>query len=148
MLYPSRLITRTQLGRFCKIWWLSISELDSSKVSIFGALTLEKTQIGQDLPPFLPRILCGTLLFVDDLASVCFQEHLCISFSRCSSLYIRLFTYAFFCSLKLSSRRILPILAFFRTFLRVFLDSLYTFYFLLSLVALPLSFQFLQVEKF
>ena len=66
---------------------------------------------------------------------------LCISFSRCSSLDIRLFTYAFSCSILRSSRRILPILASFLTFARVFLDSLYAFYFLLSLVALSLSFQ-------
>ena len=68
----------------------------------------------------------------------CFQERLCISFSRCSSLDIRLFTYAFYCSLLRSSRRILPILASFLTFLRDFLDSLYTVYLLLSSVALSL----------
>ena len=66
---------------------------------------------------------------------------LCISLSLCSSLDIRLFTYAFSCSILRSSRRILPILASFLTFARVFLDSLYAFYFLLSLVALSLSFQ-------
>ena len=60
---------------------------------------------------------------------------------RFSSLDIRLFTYAFSCSLSLSPRCILPILASFLTFLRVFLYSLYTLYFLLYLVTLPLSFQ-------
>ena len=58
-----------------------------------------------------------------------------------SSLDIRLFTYAFSCSISRSSHRILLILAFFPTFLRVLLDSLHAFYFLLSLVALSLSFQ-------
>ena len=88
--------------------------------------------------------------FADPLwfASLCwrpllslFSEALRISFSLCSSLDIRLFTYAFSCSLLRSSRRILPILASFLTFLRVFLDSLYAFYLLLSLIALSLSFQ-------
>ena len=58
-----------------------------------------------------------------------------------SSLDIRLFTYAFSCSISRSSHRILLILAFFPTFLRVLLDSLHAFYFLLSLAALSLSFQ-------
>ena len=31
-----------------------------------------------DLPPFLPRILCSSLLFVDDLFSACFLERLCL----------------------------------------------------------------------
>ena len=70
-----------------------------------------------------------------------FSGALCISFFCCSSLDIRLFTYAFSCSLSLSSRHILPILASFLTFIRVFLDSLYTFYSLLSLVAPFLSFR-------
>ena len=43
--------------------------------------------------------------------SVCFQERLRISFSRCSSLGTRLFTYALYCSLSCSSCRILHILA-------------------------------------
>ena len=70
-----------------------------------------------------------------------FSGALCISFSRCSLLDIRLFTYAFYYSLSHSSRRILPILASFLTSLRVSLNLLYAFYFLLSLVALSLSFQ-------
>ena len=57
-------------------------------------------------------------------------------FARCSP-----FTYAFSYAISHSSRRILPILASFLTFLRLSLCSLYTFYFLLSLVTLPLSFQ-------
>ena len=64
---------------------------------------------------------------------------LCISFSRCSSLDIGLFTYAFSLSLSRSSRRFLLILASFLTLLRVFVDSLDIFYFLLSLAALSLS---------
>ena len=88
--------------------------------------------------------------FVDPLwfASLCwwplfslFSGALCISFSCCSSLDICLFTYVFSCSLSRPSRHILPILASFLTFLRVFVDSLYAFYFLLSLVALSLSFR-------
>ena len=70
-----------------------------------------------------------------------FSGALRISFSRCFSLDIRLFTYAFSYSLSRSSRRILPFSASFLTFQRVFLDSLYPFNLLLSLVALSLSFQ-------
>ena len=102
---------------------------------------MKKTQIGLDLPSLLLRILCSSLLFVDDLFSVCFQKRLCISFWRCSSLETRLFTYALYCSLSCSSRRILPILASFLTFLHDFLDSLYAVYLLLSLVALSLYIQ-------
>ena len=105
----------------------------------FWALALEKTQIWHDLPPGLSRILCSSL-FVDDLFSVCFQEGLCISFSLCSSLDICLFTYVFSCSLSRSFHLILPILVSSLTFLRIFLDSLYVFYFLFFLVARSLSF--------
>ena len=49
-----------------------------------------------------------------------FSEALRISYPRCPSLYICFFTYAFSCSLPLSSRCILPILASFLIFLRVF----------------------------
>ena len=70
-----------------------------------------------------------------------FSRALCISFSHCSSLDIRLLTHAFSYSLPRSSRRILPVLASSLTFLRVFLDSLYVFSFLLSSVALSLSLQ-------
>ena len=100
------------------------------RFEFFWALALEKTQIRYDLPPCLSRILCSSLLFVDDLFSVCFQERLCISFSRCSSLDICLFTYVFSCSLSRFFHRILPILMFSLTFPLVFLDSLYVFYFL------------------
>ena len=72
----------------------------------------------------------------------------CLYFlSRCSSLNIRLFSYAFSCSLSRSSRRILLILASFLTFLRVFFDSLYGFYFLLSLVSPSLSLQIIFTQK-
>ena len=70
-----------------------------------------------------------------------FSDALCISFSRCSSLDVRLFTYASSWSLLRSSRRILPTLASFLNFSYFFLDSLYAFYFLLFLIALSISFQ-------
>ena len=44
------------------------------------ALALEETQIRHYLPPRLSRILCSSLLFVDDLL-VCFQECLLTSTS-------------------------------------------------------------------
>ena len=81
-----------------------------------------KTQIRHDLPPHLSGILCSSLLFVDDLFSVCFLGRLCTSFWHCSSLDICLFTDVFYCSL---SRLVSSL-----TFLRVFLDSLYISYFL------------------
>ena len=115
--------------------------IGKKRFKFFWALAWDTIQVRHDLSPLLSRILCSSLLFVDDLFSVCFSGALCISFSRCFLLDIRLFTYAFYCSLSRSSRRILPILASFLTFLRVFLNSLYAFYFLLSLVALSLSFQ-------
>ena len=97
-----------------------------------------------DKTPLTPSSFADPLWF----ASLCwrpllslFSEALRISLSLCSSLDIRLFTYAFSCSLLRSSRCILPILASFLTFLRVFLDWLYSFYLLLSLIALSLSFQ-------
>ena len=115
--------------------------LIKKKFEFFRVLAREKTQIRHDSPPFLLRILCSSLLFLADLFSVSFQERLCVSFSRCSSLDIRLFTYALYCFLSRSPRRILPILASFLTFLRNFLDSLYAIYLLLSLVALSLHIQ-------
>ena len=107
----------------------------------FWALAYEKTKTKHDLPPLLSRILCSSLLFVDDLFSVCFQERLRISISRYFPLDICLFTFAFSCSLSRSSRRVLPILTHFLTFLRDFLDSLYAVYPLVSLVGLSLSIQ-------
>ena len=111
------------------------------KVWIFLGLSVRGNP---DKTPLTPSSFADPLWF----ASLCwrpllslFSEALRISFSLCSSLDIRLFTYAFSCSLLRSSRRILPILASFLTFLRVFLDSLYAFYLLLSLIALSLSFQ-------
>ena len=103
-------------------------------------LALENTQIRHDLPPRFSRILCSSLLFVDGLFSVCFQERLCISFSRYYSLDICLFTYVLSCSLSRSFHRILPILVSSPTFLRVFLDSLCVFFFLFFWVAQSLSF--------
>ena len=75
--------------------------------------------------------------FSNPLCSL-FSWALLISFLRCSSLDICLFTYAFSCSLSRFSRRIS---ASFLTSLLFSLDWLYAFYFLLSLVALSLSFQ-------
>ena len=94
------------------------------------------TQIRHDLPPLLSRILCSSFPFVDDLFSVFFQEPLYISFSRCSSLDIRLFTFAFYCSLSCSSRRILLILASFLPFLSDFRFTPFTCCFLWSLCLL------------
>ena len=59
-----------------------------------------KTQRRHDLPPLLCRILCSSLLYVDDLFSVCFLERLCISFShfllaRYSPFYLCLFLFSF-----------------------------------------------------
>ena len=59
-----------------------------TKFEFFWALAYEKTKTKHDLPPLLSRILCSSLLFVDDLFSVCFQERLRISFSRYFSLDI------------------------------------------------------------
>ena len=115
--------------------------IGKKRFKFFWALAWDTIQVRHDLSPLLSRIFCSSLLFVDDLFSVCFSGALCISFSLCFLLDIRLFTYAFYCSLSRSCRRILPILASFLTFLRVLLNSLYAFYFLLSLVALSLSFQ-------
>ena len=64
------------------------------RFEFFWALAWEKTQIRHHLPPFLSRNLCGSLLCSWPLFSL-FSAALCISFSRCSSLDIRLFTYAF-----------------------------------------------------
>ena len=111
------------------------------KFEFSWALANKKTKIKHDLLPLLSRILCSSLLFVDDLFSVCFQERLRISFSRYFSLDICLFTCAFSSSLSRSSRRVLPILAPVLTFLRDFLDSLYAVYPLVSLVGLSLSIQ-------
>ena len=92
----------------------------------FWALALEKTQIRHGLPTRLSRILCSSLLFINDLFSVCFQERLGISFSRYSSLDICLFTYVFLVLFRVPFTVLVSSL----TFLRVFLDSLYVFYFL------------------
>ena len=104
------------------------------RFAFFWASALEKTQIRYDLPPRLSQILFSSFLFNDDLFSVCFQERLCISFWRCSSLDIFLFIYVFSCSLSRSFHRILPILVSSQTILRVVIDSLYFFYFLFFLV--------------
>ena len=110
------------------------------RFEFFWALAWEKTQMRHNLPPFLSRNLCGSLLCSWPLFSL-FSGALCISFSLCSSLDIRLFTYAFSFFFPSSSPRFLLILASFLTFLRVFLDSLDAFYLLLSLAALYISFQ-------
>ena len=66
--------------------------------------------------------------------------------TRCFSLDIRLFTYISSCSLSRSSLRLLSILVSSLTFLHVFLDSLYAFYFLLFSVALSLSFRLFSLK--
>ena len=112
--YSSDELARGFLGDECQNQCLTETwsvELKKKSLNFFLALAQEKTQIRHNLPPLLSRILCSSLLFVDDLFSVCFQERLCIFFSRCYSLDVRLFTYAFYCSLSCSSRRVLPILA-------------------------------------
>ena len=143
--YSSDELARGFLGDECQNQCLTETwsvELKKKKsLNFFLALAQEKTQIRHDLPPLLSRILCSSLLFVDDFFSVCFQERLCVFFSRCYSLDVRLFTYAFYCSLSRSSRRVLPILASFLTFLPDFMDSLYAVYLLLSLVAQSLYIQ-------
>ena len=60
------------------------------KVRIFLGLSVRENPDKTRLTSFLSRILCSSLLFVDDVFSVCFQERLCISFSCCSSLDNRL----------------------------------------------------------
>ena len=140
--YSSDELARGFLGDECQNQCLKFSWIKKKKnLNFFLALAQEKTQIRHDLPPLLSRILCSSLLFVDDLFSVCFQERLFIFFSRSYSLDVRLFTYAFYCSLSRSSRRVLPILASFLTFLPDFMDSLYAVYLLLSLVAQSLYIQ-------
>ena len=64
------------------------------RFEFFWALAWEKTQMRHNLPPFLSRNLCGSLLCSWPLFSL-FSGALCISFSLCSSLDIRLFTHAF-----------------------------------------------------
>ena len=40
------------------------------RFEFFWASALEKTQIRRDIPPFLSRILCASLLFADDPFSI------------------------------------------------------------------------------
>ena len=109
-------------------------------------MALEKTQIRHDLPLLLSQILCSSLLFIDDLFSVCFQGRICISFLHCSSLDIRLFTYVISCSLFafLSPYSVFFFFLFFLflvsslTFLTIFPQSLYVFYFFLLFWSLSL----------
>ena len=46
----------------------------AKRFEFFWALAWEKTQMRHDLPSFLSRNLCGSLLFVHDPFSVCFLE--------------------------------------------------------------------------
>ena len=71
--------------------------IGKKRFKFFWALAWDTIQVRHDLSPLLSRILCSSLLFVDDLFSVCFSGALCISFSRCFLLDVRLFTYAFSC---------------------------------------------------
>ena len=110
------------------------------RFEFFRALAREKTQMRHDLPPLLSR----SLLVRFSLLMITFQFVLWSSsyfpltllFAGYSPFYICLS-----CSLSRSSRLFLLILAFFLTFLSVFLDSLDAFYFLLPLATLSLSFQ-------
>ena len=47
-----------------------VEEVLKNVSNVFWALALEKTKIRHDLPPRLSRMLCSSLLFVDDLFSV------------------------------------------------------------------------------
>ena len=118
--YKLRLVSNEEWGK--KVW-------------IFLGLSVrgnpDKTRLS--LPPLLSRILWGSLPFVDDPFQFVFwiSSYFILTWllARYSPLYLCLS-----CSLPRSSRRILPILASSLTFLCVFLDSLYAFYLLPSLI--------------
>ena len=116
------------------MWRLSISEIDSSVSSL-------RKNICRIASMFIITRAVSTPRDVErrERGSM-FCE------TRCFSLDIRLFTYISSCSLSHSSRRLLSILVSSLTFLHVFLDSLYTFYFLLFSVALSLSFRLFSLK--
>ena len=111
-----------------------VSNDTKKRFEFFRALAQEKTQTDMTyLLFFLRAFIVRFSLLMTSFQSIFWR--LSIFFSRCSSLDFRLWSYAASCTVSRSSRRILPILASFLTFLRVFLDSRYSFYFFLSLVA-------------
>ena len=116
------------------MWRLSISEIDSSVSSLRKIICRIASMFiitrAVSTPRDVERRERGSM----------FCE------TRCFSLDIRLFTYISSCSLSHSSRRLLSILVSSLTFLHVFLDSLYTFYFLLFSVALSLSFRLFSLK--
>ena len=116
------------------MWRLSISEIDSSVSSLRKNICRIASMFiitrAVSTPRDVERRERGSM-FCD---------------TRCFSLDIRLFTYISSCSLSHSSRRLLSILVSSLTFLHVFLDSLYTFYFLLFSVDLSLSFRLFSLK--
>ena len=116
------------------MWRLSISEIDSSVSSL-------RKNICRIASMFIITRAVSTPRDVErrERGSM-FCE------TRCFSLDIRLFTYISSCSLSRWSRRLLSILVSSLTFLHVFLDSLYAFYFLLFSVALSLSFRLFSLK--
>ena len=116
------------------MWRLSISEIDSSVSSL-------RKIICRIASMFIITRAVSTPRDVErrERGSMFCETH-------CFSLDIRLFTYISSCSLSHSSRRLLSILVSSLTFLHVFLDSLYTFYFLLFSVALSLSFRLFSLK--
>ena len=116
------------------MWRLSISEIDSSVSSL-------RKNICRIASMFIITRAVSTPRDVErrERGSM-FCE------TRCFSLDIRLFTYISSCSLSRSSRRLLSILVSSLTFLHVFVDSLYAFYFLLFSVALSLSFRLFSLK--
>ena len=121
------------------------SEDWEKRFEFFWALAKEKTQIRSDLPPLLSQILLRFSLLMIPFQSVFWSSLyilLTLLFARYSLFYLYLFLFSFaFLS---------PYYVYFnvfQTFLRVFLDSLYAFYFLLSLVALSLSFRPMSTQN-
>ena len=116
------------------MWRLSISEIDSSvsslRKNIFRIASMFIITRAVSTPRDVERRERGSM----------FCE------TRCFSLDIRLFTYISSCSLSRSSRRLLSILVSSLTFLHVFVDSLYAFYFFLFSVALSLSFRLFSLK--
>ena len=116
------------------MWRLSISEIDSSVSSLRKNICRIASMF------IITRAVSTPRDFERRERGSMFCE------TRCFSLDIRLFTYIFSCSLSRSSRRLLSILVSSLTFLHVFLDSLYAFYFLIFSVALSLSFRLFSLK--
>ena len=75
-----KFLSECQSHCFTKTWFESQTEasikqrLGKKALNFSGPKREKKTQIRHDLPPFLSRILCGPLLFVNFPISVCFLE--------------------------------------------------------------------------